>query len=135
MMSRYWGNTKNVKSKHYFIIPKKEEMGDSLTFNVLIVFFNMFDKYITKQCLKTLARGNHEIFKNWNKRGNYQTQNNGRNRILLMYVKAYQNLKKNPSGYTSHCWRKNTVTNVADAGVLFINLKWYAQFVSYLMVG
>ena len=39
-------------------------------------------------------------------------------------------LKVNPKGYTSHCFRCSAATNLADAGVSFINLKRHGQWKS-----
>ena len=39
-------------------------------------------------------------------------------------------LKVDPQGYTSHCFRRSAATNLADAGVSFINLKRHGQWKS-----
>ena len=54
-------------------------------------------------------------------------QNMGRNNLNIRQEAAYSILKKN--GYTSHCWRRSAATNLADAGMSFINLKQNGQWV------
>ena len=71
-----------------------------------------------------------QLLKKWNGRTKHRIQNMGRNNLNILQETACSKLKKSKNGYTSHCWRRSAATNLADAGVLFINLKRHGQWVS-----
>ena len=71
-----------------------------------------------------------QILKNWNGRAKCRIQNMGRINLNILQEAACSILKKSKNGYTSHCWRWSAATNLADAGVSFINFKRHGQWVS-----
>ena len=47
---------------------------------------------------------------------------------------ACEILRIDAQGFASHCWRRSAATNLADAGVSFINLKRHGQWASDAVV-
>ena len=90
----------------------------------------MFEKYVKQLCPDVINSGMRQFLKNWNGRAKRRIQNMGKNNLNSLHKVACSILKKNENGYTSHCWRSSAATNLADAGVSFINLKRHGQWVS-----
>ena len=97
-------------------------------------FFAMFGRYLEEICKDTVAAGNLQFLKNWNKIGRRRVQNTGKNKVNMLYFAACKILKRTKKGYLSHCWRQSAATNLANAGVSLINLKRHRQWVSNRVV-
>ena len=63
--------------------------------NMPVTFYDMFVKYVKQLCPDAVKQG----------------------------MRPRNGCAKRKNGYTSHCWRRSAATNLADAGVSFINLK------------
>ena len=120
-------NPKEIEIVYYHARKKRNE---GFTYNVPVTFYDMFEKYIKQLCPDVIKSGMRQFLKNWNGRAKRRIQNMGKNNLNKLQKVACTILKKNDIGYTSHCWRRSAATNLADAGVSFINLKRHGQWVS-----
>ena len=96
--------------------------------------FPIFSRYMEEICQDTVAAGNVQFLKNWNKIGKRWVQNTFKNMVNILQVAACRILVKSNKGYSSHCWRRSAPTNLTDAGVSFINLKRHEQWASNRVV-
>ena len=74
------------------------------------------------------------VFKNWKNKGKRRIQNTGKHTVNKLHKVACELLKCPETGYTSHTWRWSAATNLANAGVSFIHLKYHRQWISCSVV-
>ena len=115
-----------------FAYDKKRNKGFS--YNVPVLHWYMFSIYQGQICKKAVASGKKQFLKKWNLKGKGLIQNMGENTINKLHSITYNILKKDPKPYMSHTWHRSAVTNLADVGVSFINLKQHGQWISYSVV-
>ena len=80
--------------------------------------------------MNSVSSGKVQFLKNWNNKGKRRIQNTGKHTVNKLHKVACEILKRPDIGYTSHTWRWFAATNLADAGVSFINLKRHGQCIS-----
>ena len=90
----------------------------------------MFEIYQGQISKKAVDSGKKQYLKNWNVKGKTRIQNMGKNAVNKLHGIACGILNKDPKPYTSHTWRRSAATNLADAGVSFLNLKRHGQWIS-----
>ena len=108
----------------------RKRRNEGFSYEVPSLYYPMFKKYVGQICQKTVDKGMVQFLKNWNIQAKRRVQNMGKNQINLLHGVACEILGKDPSSYTSHTWRRSAATNLADAGVSFINLKRHGQWIS-----
>ena len=113
---------------------ERKQRNEGFQYYIPSKFFPMFGRYSEEICKDTVASGNLQFLKNWNKIGRRRVQNTGKNNINILHIAACKILKRNKKGYSSHCWRHSTATKLADTGEYHINLKQHGQWVSNGMV-
>ena len=106
---------------------EQKRKNEGFTYYVPSKFAPMFSRYIGELCQDIVAKGNVQFLKNWNKIGKRRVQNTGKNNVNIMHHAGCKILEKTHKGYSSHCWRRSAATNLANAGVLLINLKQHGQ--------
>ena len=109
---------------------ERKRRNEGFTYYMPSKYAHMFSRYISELCQDTIAKGNVQFLKNWNKIGKRRVQNTGKNNITILHSAGYKILKKSNKGYSSHCWRRSAATNLANAGVSLINLKQHGQWQS-----
>ena len=80
-------------------------------------FYPMFLRHIEEICKDTVAAGNVQFLKKWNKIGKSRVQNRGKNNVNVLACKI---LGKSNMVYSSYCWIRSIATNFADVGMSFI---------------
>ena len=85
-------------------------------------------------CKKTISSGKLQFLKYWSVKGKRRGQNTGKHTIGKFHCVACEILKKPAEGYMLHTWWQSEATNIADAGINFINLKRHRQWVSNAVV-
>ena len=108
----------------------RKKRNNGFKFYVAGQYMSMYDRYLKELCPKTIKAGKVQFLKNWNKKGNRRIQNTGKGVVNDLHKVACKILNKNADPYTSHTWRRSAATNLADAGVSFINLKRHGQWLS-----
>ena len=83
--------------------------------------FDINQDHISKKAVDNRKR---RYLKNWKLKGKTQVQNMGKTTVNKLHAIACEILNK---PYTSHTWHRSAVTNLVDAGMSFINLKWHGQ--------
>ena len=86
-------------------------------------FFPMFARYLEEICQDTVAAGNLQFLKEYNKIGRMRVQNTAKNNINMLHIATWKILSRTKKGYSSHCWRQSAATNLTNTGVSLINLK------------
>ena len=112
----------------------RKKRNNGFKFYVAGLYLPIFERYLKELCQKTVKAGKVQFLKNWNKKGNRRIQNTGKSIVNDLHVVACGILNKNPDPYTTHTWRRSAATNLADAGVSFINLKRHGQWLSDAVV-
>ena len=109
---------------------KRKNVG--FTYTIPIFYSPLFAKYITQ--IDESKMTSNRFLKNFNKRSGSRIQNCGINNIRKWIKKMCDMLHIDADGYTTHCFRRSAATNLADAGVSFINLKRHGQWQSDAVV-
>ena len=123
----------NISSQKVIEVTFKHEhkqKNEGFLYYIPSKIFTIFARYLEEICKDTVATGNLQFLKNWNKIGKRRVQNTRKNNVNMLHFAAWKILKKRKNGYSSHCWRSYAATNLADAGVSLMNLKWHGQWVS-----
>ena len=108
----------------------RKRRNPGFSFNVPILYWEMFEIYQGQISKKAVDSGKKQYLKNWNVKGKTRIQNMGKNAVNKLHGIACGILNKDPKPYTSHTWRRSAATNLADAGVSFLNLKRHGQWIS-----
>ena len=107
----------------------RKRKNEGFTFIIPSIYTDYLDTYISE--LDPRDKVSQQFLKNWNCRSQCRIQNTGRNTISqYCKVACTTILKIDSDGYTPHCFRRSAATNLADAGVGFINLKRHGQWTS-----
>ena len=112
----------------------RKKRNNGFKFYVAGKYIPMYERYLKELCPKTVKAGKVQFLKNWNKKGKRRIQNTGKGVVNDLHTIACKILNKNPDPYTTHTWRRSAATNLADAGVSFINLKRHGQWLSDAVV-
>ena len=108
----------------------QKQRNAGFSFNVPVNYWDMFKIYEGQISKKAVASGKKQYLKNWNVKSKDRIQNMGKNAVNTLHGIACGILNKDPKPYTSHTWRRSAATNLADAGVSFLNLKRHGQWIS-----
>ena len=109
----------NIGSKKVIEVTFKHERkqgNEGFQYYIPSKFFPMFARYLEEFCKDTVAAGNLQFMKNWNKIGRRRVLNTGKNNVNMLHFAACKILKRNKKGYSSHCWRRSAAINLADSG-------------------
>ena len=78
-------------------------------------------------CPRVVSSGKVQFLNNWSVHGKCHVQNT---KVNKLHAVACEILRRNVKPYTSHTWHCSAATNLADAGMSFINLKRHGQWIS-----
>ena len=106
----------------------RKRRNEGYTFHIPSIYQELFVRYSEE--LHQKSKGSSRFLKNWVARSSARTQNAGKNMIIKWIARMCSILKIDPAGYTTHCFRRSAATNLADAGVSFVNLKRHGQWLS-----
>ena len=110
----------------------RKRRNQGFTYTIPVFYTPLFKKYMKQINMRKMK--SPRFLKNFNKRCGYRFQNCGINTVRSWVKKMCSMLRISEDGYTSHCFRRSAATNLADAGVSFINLKRHGQWKSDAVV-
>ena len=124
-------NKYEVKFEHM-----RKRMNPGFKYTLPAIYTPLFDRYIDElQESSTFGPdGSSRFLKNMNKRAGTRVQNTGINTVRGWVKASCTMLGIENTGYTGHVYRRSAATNLADAGVSFINLKRHGQWKSDTVV-
>lgn len=108
----------------------RKRKNPGFTFHVPARYYALFERYVSSLGPKAAGR----FLKNYNVQGKRRIQNTGKHTVETFVKKCCAILDKSSTGYTSHAFRRSAATNLADAGVSFVNLKRHGQWKSDAVV-
>lgn len=111
----------------------RKRKNSGFTYTLPAIYTPLFDRYIKENNPKK-GIGATRFLKNWNRRAGSRIQNTGINTIRSWVKTSCTMLGLSDDGYTGHLYRRSAATNLADAGVSFINLKRHGQWKSDAVV-
>ena len=124
-------NQKENKYEVSFTHMRKRK-NEGFTYTIPSSYNDLFKRYIDS--LSPDNPKDSRFLKNYNTRSKARHQPTGINKMRCYIRMACEILRINAQGFTSHCWRRSAATNLADAGVSFINLKRHGQWASDAVV-
>ena len=110
----------------------RKRRNEGYKFHVPFIYNDIFLKY--DQELNVKSKANSRYLKNWVEKNHSRSQNAGKNTVTRFISRMCEILGVPYDGYTTHCFRRSAATNLADAGVSFINLKRHGQWLSDTVV-
>ena len=104
----------------------RKRKNSGFTYTIPKIYSDLFKKYIEQIDIPRMKT--NRFLKNYNVKGMMRFQNCGQNKVNKWHKVMCYVLGVDETGYTSHCFRRSAATNLADAGVSFINLKRHGQW-------
>ena len=112
----------------------RKRKNSGFTYTLPQIYSPLFTRYMNE------LKDDHDnefggrFLRNFNKKSSLRVQNTGINTVRGWVKTSCDLLGISSKGYTAHLYRRSGATNLADAGVSFINLKRHGQWKSDAVV-
>ena len=108
----------------------RKRKNSGFTYTLPKIYTPLFKRYSSELKVDTKNESGGRFLRNFNKKSSLRTQNTGINTVRAWVKTSCDMLGISCKGYTAHVYRRSAATNLADAGVSFINLKRHGQWKS-----